>query len=61
MIEAVITYPDVEKGWQFPAVQAVKKLLKTEKIDAMISIWPIIAHLVAKELKEHWAKENVGQ
>jgi len=48
---AIINYPDGEKGWTSFAVKAGDELLQNEDIDAMISIWPVTSHLIAKELK----------
>ena len=44
-------YPDLETGWKPFAIKAGEELLKTEKIDAMISCHPFTSHLVASNLK----------
>jgi len=54
LIEGALTYPDVEAGWKLPALAAAKKLIASEKIDAVISVWPITAHLIAKEIKQNY-------
>jgi len=54
LFEGVIAYPDVERGWIPVAVKAAKNFLKKEKVDAMISVWPIPAHLIAKKLKKEY-------
>lgn len=51
-IEAVVTYPDVEIGWKPHALKEAHKLFSTEKVDGIISVWPIVTHLIAKELKD---------
>jgi len=52
LVEEIITYPDVDKGWKSFAIHAGNELLEKEQIGTMISVWPITAHLVAKELRE---------
>ncbi len=43
--------PDARIGWYFPAVKGGSKLLRDEKIDAIVSIGPPhTAHLIAKKL-----------
>ncbi len=54
LIEGALTYPDVEAGWKLPALAAAKKLIVSEKIDAVISVWPITSHLIAKEIKQNY-------
>lgn len=53
-IEGIITYPDVEKGWKPFAIKVGGEFLEKEKIDAIISIWPVTSHLIAKELKNKY-------
>lgn len=50
----LFAYPDTEKAWKEPALKAVSKLLKNENIQAMISVWPITSHLIAKALKQKY-------
>ena len=50
-IAEVIAYPDEYKYWKYPVIESVKDILKEEKIDAMISVWPVTSHIIAKELK----------
>jgi len=50
--QEVFGYPDTEKGWKIPVLQNAKKIIEKEKIDAVISEWPIISHIVARELKK---------
>jgi len=54
LFEAVITYPDIESGWKSFALEAVKKCFLTERVDALLSVWPITAHIIAKGLKEEY-------
>ncbi|MEP0861759.1 MAG: glycosyltransferase [Ignavibacterium sp.] len=47
--------PDARIGWYFPAVREVKKYLRKEKIDAIVSIGPPhTTHLVGKKLSENF-------
>jgi len=48
---AIVNYPDSAKGWKPFAVEAGSEFLQEENIDAMISIWPVTSHLIAKDLK----------
>ncbi|MFA5386571.1 MAG: hypothetical protein WC297_02835 [Candidatus Paceibacterota bacterium] len=54
LIEGIITYPDVEKDWKPFALKAAKEFLKTEKINALISVSPVPAHFIARELKKQY-------
>jgi len=47
----IINYPDSERGWKPFAIKAGSELLQKEDIDAMISVWPVTSHFIAKELK----------
>jgi glycosyltransferase involved in cell wall biosynthesis len=47
----VFAYPDAGKGWKPFAVEAGRKLMQKENLEAMISIWPVTSHLIASELK----------
>ncbi len=52
-VDAIIKYPDAEKGWKPFATKAGDDLLQNEDIDAMISSSsPVTSHIIAKELKE---------
>ena len=47
-----INYPDDYKGWKKSAISAGDELLKTEKIDVILSSSsPVTSHLIARELK----------
>ena len=50
----IFAYPDTEKAWKEPAIRAASRLFKNEKISAMISVWPITSHLIAKALKQEY-------
>lgn len=52
--KAIICYPDSERGWKPFAIKAGSELLQNEDIDAMISIWPVTSHIIAKELKNRY-------
>ncbi|MGD0780426.1 MAG: glycosyltransferase [Dehalococcoidales bacterium] len=48
----VINYPCLDKNWMPYAIEAGRKLLQNERIDALFSTsQPIISHLIAKQLK----------
>ena len=48
----IINYPDSYKGWKKSAISAGDELLKTEKIDVILSSSsPVTGHLIARELK----------
>ncbi len=50
-----IFIPDARVGWYFPAVKEGMKLLKTEKLDAIVSIGPPhTTHLVGKKLSSQF-------
>ena len=50
-----IFIPDARVGWYFPAVKEGMKLLKTEKLDAIVSIGPPhTTHLIGKKLSSQF-------
>ena len=51
LLKEIFAYPDEDKNWKKFALRAAEDLLKKEKIDVMISIYPETSHLIAKELK----------
>jgi len=51
-IGEALHYPDSHKGWKSFALKAGAELLKSEKIDAIISCHPTISHIIARKLKE---------
>jgi len=54
-LREIITYPDKEKNWKFPAIKAVEEFLQKEKVDAIISSSsPVTSHIIAKELKSKY-------
>jgi len=45
--------PDARVGWYFPAVKAARKLIKDEKIDAIVSVGPPHStHLIGKKISK---------
>ncbi len=45
--------PDARVGWYFPAVKAAQKLIKDEKIDAIVSVGPPHStHLIGKKISK---------
>jgi len=53
-IREILAYPDEHKYWAKPAIKKATEIIKKEKIDAIISVWPVTSHLIAKELKEKY-------
>lgn len=52
---AIFLYPDNQKDWHIPALQAIENLLENETIDAVISSYPpVTPHLIAKTIKEKY-------
>jgi hypothetical protein len=54
LIQEIAAYPDENKGWKKFALKDAQELIEKEKIDAVISVWPVTSHIVAKELKEKY-------
>lgn len=52
--QEIFGYPDTEKNWQKPAIEKAEELIKSGKIDAIISEYPVISHLIASELKKKY-------
>ena len=51
----LFAYPDAQKNWYKPAVEAASELLETEHFDAMLSSSsPVTCHLIANELKKRY-------
>jgi hypothetical protein len=49
----IFAYPDTEKNWYKPAVEAGDQLLKNEKFDLILSSsYPFTCHLIGNELKK---------
>jgi len=45
--------PDARVGWYFPAVKAVRKIIKDKKIDAIVSVGPPHStHLIGKKISK---------
>ncbi len=52
--------PDARVGWYFPGVREVKKLLKKETFEAVISIGPPhSAHLIGMKLSNHFNVKHI--
>lgn len=54
LIEGLITYPDIEKGWKPFVLKAVAEVFQKEKISALMSVWPLASHLIAQDLKNQY-------
>jgi len=52
--QEIFAFPDTEKKWHRPALAAARELLKKEKFNAVISVWPVTSHLIAKRLKQDY-------
>lgn len=51
----IVAYPDAQKNWYKPAVEAGSGLLENEHFDAMLSSSsPVTCHLIANELKRRY-------
>jgi glycosyltransferase involved in cell wall biosynthesis len=49
----IIAYPDARKGWIPFAVEAIRRLGRSEKIDAVLSsAYPFTCHLIGRRAKE---------
>lgn len=48
-------YPDTERLWRGPAMREARALMEREHMDAVLSIWPISTHFVAKKVKEEFS------
>jgi len=53
-LREIFAYPDEDKYWKKPVLKEANKIIKSEKIDAIISVWPLTSHVVAKELKNKY-------
>lgn len=53
-VAEIFAYPDEDKYFERPAVEAAGRLIEKEKIDAIISVWPVTSHLIARELKDRY-------
>ena len=54
LIREIWAYPDEHKNWRHYATRAADELIKKERIDAIISVWPVTSHLIAKDLKDKY-------
>ncbi len=48
-------YPDTEQLWRGPAIREARSLMEREHMDAVLSIWPVSTHFVAKKMKEEFS------
>jgi len=54
----IFAYPDGFENWKPFAIKAVTNFSKKEKIDAIISVWPVSSHIIAKELKNNYERSS---
>jgi len=52
LYQEIFAYPDTEKKWLKPATVSAVEVARKEKFDAILSVWPVTAHLVAKKIKQ---------
>jgi len=52
--QELFAYPDTEHRWGKFALRAAQEVIRTEKIDAILSVWPVTCHIVAHRLKEQY-------
>ncbi|MFA5386121.1 MAG: hypothetical protein WC297_00345 [Candidatus Paceibacterota bacterium] len=52
--QEIFAYPSTEKKWFKAALATAENFLLTQKVDAIISVWPIESHLIAEKLKEKY-------
>ncbi len=54
-LREVITYPDLNRGWEAPAVKVGGEVIKKDGIKAIISASPpVMTNLIARKLKERY-------
>ena len=51
---AMINHPDSYSGWRRFALQAGREVLNKGDVDAVLSICPVISHIVASQLKKEY-------
>jgi len=61
IIKTFVCYPDDQKYWLKHAIKAGDYLLRSEKIDAIISTsGPVTCHMIANELKSKYKKKWIA-
>jgi hypothetical protein len=53
--QEIFGFPDTEKSWRSHALRAAEELLENERIDALMSVWPVTSHLVAQAVHRKFA------
>lgn len=51
MYQELFGFPDTERRWIRPAFESARVLAAQQKFDAVLSVWPVSSHLVARQLK----------
>lgn len=54
LLREFLAYPDQDKYFKNPALKEASNIIESEKISAVISVWPMTGHIVAKELKRKY-------
>lgn len=55
LYQEVLAYPDTERRWKNPALALAKQFVERERVDGVLSVWPVTSHLIARELKTHYS------
>lgn len=53
-LREILAYPDEYKNWKPFAIGAARDIFQKEKIDALISVYPLTSHIIADELKRKY-------
>jgi glycosyltransferase involved in cell wall biosynthesis len=54
LYQIVFCYPDTYKGWTKYAVEAGSRIIEKNKIDIILSCYPVTGHIIASKLKEKY-------
>lgn len=55
LYQEIFAYPDTERRWKRSALALAKQFIETERIDVVLSVWPVTSHFIARELKRHYS------
>jgi hypothetical protein len=48
---SLFEYPDAERSWRRPALRAAREILESNRIDVIVSGYPLTSHVVASRVK----------
>ena len=54
LVKEVLAYPDEHKKWVKHAIESASKVIEQRGVDAIVSVWPVASHVVARKLKEQY-------